>query len=286
MNDLIELKEKTEEKKRLELQLKKVRQEENQLKEKLTRLTEQLKKEFADVKRLEGNSLSSLFYSFLGNKVEKIDKERQEYLAAKLKYESCKNELEQIKNEIEKIEKQLADLGNPDLDFQNQLTKKSLQLKQSGDDTLSKYEELLEIYYSQKKEINESIDAGEKALSGLRNAIRILRKAVNWGTFDMLGGGLIATAVKHSNIDQAKAQIHYVQSCLNRFRRELADINSHALPDMNLQLDSFTTFADYFFDNLIFDWVVQSKIHRSLEGCEQVYKPTHINIIIHNRLIY
>lgn len=26
------------------------------------------------------------------------------------------------------------------------------------------------------------------------------------------------------------------------------------------------TFADYFFDGLIFDWVVQSKIVRSLEG--------------------
>ena len=271
MNDLIDLKEKTEEKKGLESQLKKAHQEETELKKKLTRLTEQLKKEFADVERLEGNSLSSLFYSFLGNKVEKLDKERQEYLAAKLKFESCKNELEQLQLEIKKLEQRIADLGNPSLEFQNRLNKKSNLLKQSGDDTLKKYEELLAIHYAQKKEINESIDAGEEALSGLRNAIRTLQKAVNWGTFDMLGGGLIATAVKHSNIDEAKSQIHYVQISLNRFRRELADVRIHDLPEMNLQFDSFTTFADYFFDNLIFDWVVQSKIHRSLDGCKQVY---------------
>ncbi len=272
MNELIQLKEKSEEKKRLESQLKKAHQEEAQLNDKLKRLTDQLKKEFADVERLEGNGWSSLFYSFLGNKVEKLDKERQEYLAAKLKYDSCKNELEQLQNEIRNLEKQLTELGDPAKELQSHLDKKSLRLKESGDDTLKEYEESLEIQYAQKKEIKESIDAGEEALSGLRNAIRTLRKAVNWGTFDMLGGGLIATAVKHSNIDEAKSHIHYVQTSLNRFRRELADVRLQELPEMNLQLDSFTTFADYFFDNLIFDWVVQSKIHRSLEGCEKVYR--------------
>ena len=272
MNDLIELKEKTEEKKRLESQLKKAREEKIHLKNKINDLKEKLKKEFADVERLEGNGLTTLFYSFLGNKVEKRDKERQEYLAAKLKYDSCKNELEQLEDEIKKLERQLAELGEPEKEFQNRLDKKSNRLKESGDSALRKYEELLEIQYAQKREIKESIDAGEEALSGLRNAIRTLRKAVNWGTFDMLGGGLIATAVKHSNIDEAKSHIHYVQSCLNKFRREFADVRTQDLPDMNLQFDSFTTFADYFFDNLIFDWVVQSKINRSLEGCEKVYR--------------
>ena len=124
MNELIQLKEKSEEKKRVESQLKKAREQENQLKTKLTGLTSQLKKEFADVERLEGNSLSSLFHNFLGNKIEKLDKERQEYLAAKLKYESCKNELEQLKIETNKLEKQWSELGDPAKEFQNQLDRK------------------------------------------------------------------------------------------------------------------------------------------------------------------
>jgi len=278
MNELIQLKERTEEKKRIESQIEKARQQEDQLKVKLTGLSAQLKKEFADVERLEGTSLSSLFYSFLGNKIEKIDKERQEYLAAKLKHDSCRNELEHLQNEIDKMEMLLREFGDPVKEFQNKLDEKNDLLKQRGDDKLTKFEDLLEIYYSQKREIKESIDAGEEVLSGLRNAIRTLRKAVNWGTFDMLGGGIIATAVKHSNIDEAKSHIHDVQTCLNRFRRELADVRSSDLPDMNLQFDSFSTFADYFFDNLIFDWVVQSKIHRSLESCEQVYQQV-LNIV-------
>lgn len=204
MSELLQLKEKTEDKKRFESQLKKVQQEKNQLENKLVQLTTQLKKEFEDVKKLEGGGLTSLFHSFLGNKVEKLDKERQEYLAAKLKYESCKNEIEQLKIETSKLEKQLAEIGNPEVELQNRIKNKSIELKQRGDDTLLKYEELLEIYYSQKKEITESIDAGEKAIKGLQNAIQLLRKARNWGTYDMIGGGLIATAVKHSRMDEAR----------------------------------------------------------------------------------
>ena len=87
----------------------------------------------------------------------------------------------------------------------------------------------------------------------------------------MVGGGLLATAAKHSNIDEAKKLIHGVQIWLRKFKRELADIQITEMANMDIQIDSFSTFADYFFDNLIFDWVVQSKINRSLEGCERTY---------------
>jgi flagellin-specific chaperone FliS len=87
----------------------------------------------------------------------------------------------------------------------------------------------------------------------------------------MLGGGLLATAVKHSNIDNAQNIIHNVQFQLKKFKRELSDVRLTHIPELGIQLDSFMTFADYFFDNLIFDWVVQSKINRSLENCEHMY---------------
>lgn len=38
---------------------------------------------------------------------------------------------------------------------------------------------------------------------------------------------------------------------------------------IDLHLSEFETFADYFFDGLIIDWLVQSKINRSLEQAEQ-----------------
>ena len=35
--------------------------------------------------------------------------------------------------------------------------------------------------------------------------------------------------------------------------------------DIDINISSFDTFADYFFDGFIFDWIVQSKINDSLD---------------------
>ena len=272
MNDLLQWKEKAEEKKQLQNRLRKAQDEIQNLNVRFEAITADLKKEFKDVQQLEDGGITSLFYSILGNKVEKLDKERQEYLAAKLKYENCKNELEQLKSEIKQIENYIAELGNPETEYLSKLDKKSLKMRESGDSNFLNFEKLLEALYAQKKEINEAIEAGEMALQGLRSAIKSLKSALGWGVYDMLGGGFLATAVKHSNIDNARETIHDVQVWLNRFRRELSDVHLDTGENLSVQMDSFTTFADFFFDNLIFDWVVQSKINRSLEGCETIYK--------------
>jgi hypothetical protein len=39
---------------------------------------------------------------------------------------------------------------------------------------------------------------------------------------------------------------------------------------MSLDIGGFATFADYFFDGLIADWVVQSKIHNASSACSSV----------------
>lgn len=272
MNELLQWKEKAEEKKQLQSRLKKAQEDLQKLQEKLEMLKAELQKEFKDVQQLEEGGITALFYSILGSKVEKLDKERQEYLAAKLKYDNCKNELEQLQEEIYRIEKQIFELGDPESTYVSLLDKKSLKLRESGDNNFLQYEKLLETHFAQKKEINEAIEAGEMALQGLRNAIKSLKSALGWGVYDMAGGGLIATAVKHSKIDESKNIIQDVQVWLSRFRRELSDVQIDTGENLSVQMDSFSTFADYFFDNLIFDWVVQSKINRSLEGCETIYK--------------
>ena len=86
----------------------------------------------------------------------------------------------------------------------------------------------------------------------------------------MLGGGLLATAAKHSHMDEARDAAYHIQNLLLRFRRELADVQglSGTLVE---EVGSFETFADYFFDGLIVDWVVQSKIDRSLDNARRAY---------------
>ena len=53
-----------------------------------------------------------------------------------------------------------------------------------------------------------------------------------------------------------------LRAALERFSRELQDVKTQ-LPDIRIEIDSFARFADYFFDGLIVDWVVQSRINHS-----------------------
>ena len=268
--NLIQLKERTEEKSRIEKLLNSTQNELTQEQNKLVQLKKELQKEFEDVKRLEEGGLTNLFHELLGTKEKKLDKERQEHLAAKLKYENCQKQIDNLKQELERLTRELQQCGNPEHDYKALLSAKEQQLKVANDGTLQKYEEQLGHYYSQKKEVKEAIEAGKMAIKGLKLAIESLRKAQNWGAFDMVGGGLLVTAVKHSQMDEAKSLIHDVQYWLRKFNRELNDTQVNQVESMNLQLDGLTTFADYFFDNLIMDWVVQSKINHSYDGCVDV----------------
>ena len=107
-------------------------------------------------------------------------------------------------------------------------------------------------------EIREAIDAGERALRSLYVAQEKLKSARGWGIFDMLGGGLITDLVKHSKMEAASQSMEEAKYHLQRFRKELSDVNGN----FNLQLNvgGFLSFADFFFDGLLADYLVQSKI--------------------------
>ncbi|MBN1820797.1 MAG: hypothetical protein JW833_08770 [Prolixibacteraceae bacterium] len=266
INHISELKEKINRKKQAEALLAKTKE---LLQEEQKNLDQQkilVKKEYEDVLRLEGNSLSSVFYSFLGNKVEKLDKERQEYLSAKLKYEGNKDTINRLEEDIRKQEKLLLELGNPEEEYKSLIQDKKVTLVAQNDQEYLSISTKMENSYSMLIEIEEAVSAGEKAYHGINKTISYMSKAKGWGTFDVLGGGMIATAVKHSHIDQAKSEIQQVQYLLKRFVHELKDVKMNMDQEMVADFGGFNKVADFFFDNLIFDWVVQSRIHKTLDN--------------------
>ena len=114
-----------------------------------------------------------------------------------------------------------------------------------------------------KREMKEAMDAGERALTSLRNAQVKLNSAGNWGLFDMFGGGLFSTIMKRSKMDDAQQLMEAAKSDLKRFQRELKDVN---IPlDLRMEVGSFLSFADFFFDGFVEDYLVQSKISEAKE---------------------
>jgi len=74
-----------------------------------------LRRKKRDVDQLEGMNLTNLFYSILGTKEERLEKERQEYLAAKLKYDQCRDELDALEKEIHDLKLQLGEINVLDM---------------------------------------------------------------------------------------------------------------------------------------------------------------------------
>lgn len=109
-----------------------------------------------------------------------------------------------------------------------------------------------------RKEMKEAIDAGERALISLKNAKEKLNSAGNWGLFDMFGGGFISTMMKHSKMNDAGQLMETAKADLKNFQKELRDINVPL--DLRMEVGSFLSFADFFFDGFVADYLVQSKI--------------------------
>ena len=74
----------------------------------------------------------------------------------------------------------------------------------------------------------------------------------------MLGGGLLSTFVKHAKMNDAEELVQQARGALRRFQKELMDVDN--VPEFHIETGDFIAFADYFFDGLIADWLVQSRI--------------------------
>ena len=132
-------------------------------------------------------------------------------------------------------------------------------------DQIIEIEERIAALEAQKREIKEAISAGYSARGTADRILSELEDADGWNTWDMFGGGGIITHMaKHSHLDEAQDLVSELQSKLRRFKTELADIQISA--NMQVNVDGFLRFADYFFDGLFADWAVGDKINQSMNS--------------------
>lgn len=220
------------------------------------RLSEQ-----ADVDKLEGRSLAVFFYRVIGKMDEQLNKERQEAYAARVKYDAAARELTGVDEDMARYEAELAGLRNCEQQYRTVLNEKSNVVKAAGGaaaEEILKLEERRAFLESQKQELHEAVSAGDSAIATTKQVLSSLDSAEGWGTWDLLGGGIITDVIKHSRLDEAQGAIEQLQSQLRRFKTELADVTIHA--DVQVNIDGFLRFADYFFDGLFADWAVLDKI--------------------------
>lgn len=233
--------------------------------------------EKADVEELEGLSLTSLIAALLRNKEDKLRKEKDEYILAKLRYEECLALLETLKSEKSYLESELSLLGNLDAAYEDILNQKEKLILRSNNQNRLKLIELSEELSEAKsdyKEVEEAINAGNQVVLEINKLLKNLNSANSWGTWDMLGGGFIATSIKHDYINSAKEDAYNLNNHMAAFKRELSDIDF----DSNIEIDisGFEVFGDYFFDGFFIDWIVQNKIEDSYGSARKLFEKVEV----------
>ena len=107
-------------------------------------------------------------------------------------------------------------------------------------------------------EINEAIEAGRNAQMRLRRIQETLRSAKGWGIYDLLGGGLISGMMKRIRMEKAQQQIEELRGSLERFNRELKDVQVQC--NTSAELSAWLSITDLVLDDPLSDWLSLSEI--------------------------
>ena len=133
-----------------------------------------------------------------------------------------------------------------------------------------------------QKEIEEARTVALRVLDSLESIEKKLHSARRWGIFDLLGGDFFSSLIKHSKMDDAQRMLRQVQSDLVLLQKELKDIDIQFTEDISAS--GFEKFMDIVFDNIVSDWLTQSRINKSLQEVARVKAALNDVLITLNRL--
>jgi chromosome segregation ATPase len=230
------------------------------------RLHQQLSKEQQDVVKLGKFSFANKIKEWTGKWDEQMEKEINEVAEAELKYNEAEKTVTDLEAEVGRLRKEMNrdDFLYVDEDWADFLKEKEAWIRQNdsaANGTLQKIADDRVRVRSLVREIDEAYEAGDKAKRALDAALDKLGNAEGlsmWDTF--LGGGLIVSAMKYSEMNSSDDLVHRAQRALRHYETELMDVQNAATESFNVNHNDFFTFTDIFFDNIFSDWAVHSRI--------------------------
>ncbi|OBW60124.1 hypothetical protein A9986_02795 [Solibacillus silvestris] len=221
--------------------------------------------------KLEEFSFVNLFRGWSGKKDELIEQNMDSVAVTELKLVEAQLTFKDLQEDRIKLVQQLSTINVSQI--REQLKKiedeKQVWLMANAPAAAKELTSIIEqeILCKQLKiEIHEAIDAGKQAFNKLTDAGSQLQDAKSYSTWDtFLGGGFIATALKHDKLEETNSYLHEAQMALQRFQNELLDIKEIRQKTLEVHTDGFVMFTDYFFDNIFTDWSIHSKITTAID---------------------
>ncbi|MDO5293458.1 MAG: hypothetical protein Q4F05_11995 [bacterium] len=244
--------------------LRSIKEEINVLNKQIRELKASYIKEDQDIEELKKTSLYSFYLKVRGKYEETMDQEVLEAAAAKVKFENKKFQLEDAEMREQALQIESKKYAKCQVKYKELYELRRKELLAEENETkimLLEYQSKLTNCEHMLKEVKEAINAGRRVKSELARVESSLDSARSYGAWDIMGGGLVADTMKHSNLNDAKKQLQSVQSLMRGFRTELADVRISL--DVQIDTDGFSKFADFMFDGLFADWNMQSRINDS-----------------------
>ena len=266
MDDLKALWEQVAEKKVADTKYQELQAQRKSVSRRVRQLEKEKESEQADVDRLERGSLAAFFYQMGGRMDEKMDKEQQEAYAARVRYDAAARELASIDADLARLEARLKGLSGCEQRYQDALMERFREIKETNSPAaqeLMESESRVVELKLRRREIREAVQAGNTALKQAGAVLESLDSARGWSTMDLVGGGIWSDLAKYDHLDEAQEQVEQLQVDLRRFKTELADVEINA--EIQVTIEGFLRFADFFFDNLFTDWEVRDRIDQSID---------------------
>ena len=119
-----------------------------------------------------------------------------------------------------------------------------------------------------EREIKEAIDACDRVIADIDQALGELSSASKWSFIDILGGDFISSFAKRNKIKSANKKIESIKKSLSHLEKELSDIGMDLPGEIS---DTFTDkFFDMFFDNIFTDLRVRGEIKAKINELEKL----------------
>lgn len=222
-------------------------------------------KEKMDVDKLESQSLSTFLRTVIGTYDKKLYQEQQEKIQAKLNLDEAsalflesREELVQVIDDIDRLKEELdtlkESLMRTDPDFHSHLTREE--------------EQRLELE-SEIREIKEALNAGQSVLNSLDDTLEKLSSADSLATWDMFTDSFLVDMFKYDKIDKAEEEIYYLEGLIERYKKELKDVDLLNVLDYE-GLSQMRRVFDVFFDNIFSDWSTKDTIQRNMDNLDTI----------------
>lgn len=225
-----------------------------------------LRREQADVERLSRASAAALFYTILGNRQDKLEEERRQADAVRLKYDLLLQQLEGCRAQRAQLQAEAEALADCEQRYDTVLSRICRELRGHPGHArrLCQLEKELGENQAQLKEIVEASQLGQLALESIKRVAESLRQADEWGfsnaSFGERNSVFSASGETQQKAAEAAAEIPNMQLLLIRFRTELADVR---LPPQPGQDQGELVFTDYLSDCTTFSWDILDGVRQS-----------------------